>query len=148
MELRSDVELELFLAVYSEGLVENVIDYLSNEDIDPDLLYTPAIKAFLLYTCSVALRDNYENIDEIIVKILDDIGSTIDNIAKSVFPEARSAKAEMLSAFSNYKELEKTYGLNSAEKIEGRFSENVYRHGSVNTKGVLQRFINLLRENE
>ena len=147
MKHYSDIELKIFLTIYSQRLEENVVDFLNDEVVDPNLLYKPAIKTFLLYTCSVVLREYYNNIDELIIELLNQIGSEVDNITRSVFPESRSARSEMLSAFNDYRELEKTQGLNSVRRIEENFSKNVYRYGSIDTSGILQHFTNLLREN-
>lgn len=147
MKHYSDIELKIFLTIYSQRLEENVVDFLNDEVVDPNLLYKPAIKTFLLYTCSVVLREYYNNIDELIIELLNQIGSEVDNITRSVFPESRSARSEMLSAFNDYRELEKTHGLNSVRRIEENFSKNVYRYGSIDTSGILQHFTNLLREN-
>ena len=146
MKNLSDAELKIFILVYSQSLEEFIIDYLYDEVDDPGLLYKPAMKSFLLYCLSVVLNDYYPDVDGMITETLDEIGSDIDAYANSVFPQSRSAKTEMLSAFREYKELEKSYGLNSVKKIEKEFAKNVYRYDDINTNGILECVLGPLRE--
>ena len=142
----SDAELGFFLLTYSQSMEEFIIDSLSDQVDEPGSLYKPAMKSFLLYCLSIVLNDYYPNVDSMIVKILDEIGSEIDMYASSVFPQSRSAKTEMLSAFKEYKRLENSYGLNSVNKIEEAFAKNVYRHGNINADGILEAILNPLRK--
>ena len=145
MEFNNEDELKIFLISYAMSMEEFIVDYLYNEVEEPGLLMKHAMKAFLIYCASVALKDDYPNIDSIALDTLDELGSQIDGDINSIISERRSIKDEMLSAFKEYKRLEKYHGLNSVKKIENEFAKNVYRYDNINTSGILDSILTPLR---
>jgi len=146
MKNLSNAELKIFILYYAQSMEEFIVNYLDDEVEDSGLLYKPAMKSFLFYCLSVVLNDYYPNVDNMITEQLDELGSEVDTYANSVFPQDRSAKTEMLSAFKEYKRLEKSYGLNSVKKIEKEFAKNVYRFNDINTNGILESILTPLRK--